>query len=691
MVVSDSKSPPQLLNQNETATVRVLVLIALLILLCSFVFLVARLIVLAAYTPADLPLAGADLWPAFWIGLRFDIAVVVRAMLLGFLLSITALALPRRFHKSAALIWGLNVSMGYCLVVLAVLLSVANIGYISFFDRPFDAFVFESFYYGVATAAKSIYGLDNLLELVSVGAVSALVSMVIYTRMLQFIVKRVLPFRMSTRRFVIFGVLIPIILLALLGRGTASTFPLSYRHLAPSSDVAINNLVPNGLIAMYYGHRQFRKSKLFSPASDSAGRQLFENFYGRSPTENNLFEQFFTHTEKSDFLTIKPPHVVLNILESMSQSLLTDRFSNGLNLAGAMKSHLAEDVYFQHFLPATNGTQDSLISLLANSQYAQISRSKYQHIPLQTASTQVFKKAGYKTVFIYSGFEGEMNLASFFKVQGFDEFIGANRLKTLFPKMKKSVWGGEDSYVFEQAWQLLNSLKADSQPHFIVNLTVTNHPPYHLPVHTLQPSVEVPAALASRLKSLPPESLDTYLYTNDHLGRFISRIKQSHRRDNTIIAVTGDHSIRGMKYKRAEQLHRLAVPFYLYLPDQYKPRMKIDSRQIASHKDIMPTLFHAALSEASYVNLGRNLLASTPPGSPHNFAYHRDYLVLQNAAYLIGDQATLSGSQISSSFDLTAEPAMATNERVQRIRNYPKILDWLTRYQLDPANYSLTK
>lgn len=691
MDTPETKSQPRLLAENEMATVRALALIALLILLCSAVFLVTRLIVLSIYTPTDLPLASADLWLAFWTGLRFDVAVVARAMLLGFLLSILVLVLPNRFNRPASIIWGLNVAMGYCLVLLAVLLSVGNVGYISFFNRPYDAFVFEGLYYGVATAVKSIYGLDNFWGLVATGTIATLVSLVIYTRLWRLIATGLQPFKVHSRPFVIIGLIIPIILLALLGRGTASTFPLSYRHLALSSDAAINNLVPNGLIAMYYGHRQFLKSEQFSPVNEAAGRQLFENFYGYRPSANNLFEQFFTRTEKSDFLVAKPPHVVVNILESMSQSLLTDRFNGGLNLAGTMKPHLAEDIYFERFLPATNGTQDSLISLLVNSQYGQISRSKYQQISLQTSSAKVFKKAGYKTVFIYSGFEGEMNLASFFKRQGFDEFIGAHRLKTLFPEMKGSVWGGEDSYVFEQAWQLLNKLTANSQPHFIVNLTVTNHPPYELPEHVLQPSIEAPTDLASRLQGLPRESLDTYLYTNDHLGRFITRIKQSHRRDNTIIAVTGDHSIRGMKYDRAEQLHQLAVPFYLYLPDQYQPTTPIDSRQIASHKDIMPTLFHAALSEARYVNLGRNLLAPTPSESPHNFAYHRDYLVLQDGAYNSNNQSAVSGQKISSSFDLTTEPAIASSEALQRVRNYPKILDWLTSYQLSSANQSFSQ
>ena len=690
MVISESKSQPRLLAENEMATVRALALIALLILLCSAVFLVARLIILNVYTPADLPLNGTDLWHAFWIGFRFDVAVVVRVTLLGFILSILVLALPRRFNKPAEIVWRINLGIGYCLLLLAVLFSVVNVGYISFFNRPIDGFVFEGLSYGVATSAKSIYGLENFSWALAIGTATAIASLIVYTRLWRLMVVRFRPLGIRTRLFII-GLLIPAVLLALLARGTVSTFPLSYRHLAISSDTAINNLVPNGLIGLYYGHRQFRKSKTLGPADDVVGRQLFEQFYSRIPTREDLFPQFFTRTGKSAFLASQPPHVVLNIVEGMSQALLTDRFNNGLNLAGAMKQHLADDLYFENFLPASNDTQDSLVGLLINSQYVQISRSKYQHVPLPTASAKVFKDAGYKTVFIYSGFEGTANRAAFFKTQGFDEFIGAHRLKTLFPSMRSSVWGGEDSYILEHAWQLLDSLKAGSQPHFIVNLTVTNHPPYDMPVHTLQPSIDAPASLAIRLQNLPPESLDTYSYTNDHLGRFISRIKQGHGRDNTIIAVTGDHSIRGMKFDRSEQLHQLAVPFYLYLPDQYRPSTPIDQRQIASHKDIMPTLFHAALSEASYVNLGRNLLAPTPAESPHNFAYHRDYLVLQNGAYNSSDQTALSGQQISSSFDLTTEPATAASEAVQRVRNYPKILDWLTRYQLDPANQSLSQ
>ncbi len=690
MVTSESKSQPRLLAENEMATVRALALIALLILLCSAVFLIARLIVLNAYTPADLPLNSTDLWHAFWIGFRFDVAVVVRVTLLGFILSILVLALPRRFNKPAEIVWRINLGIGYCLLLLAVLFSVVNVGYISFFNRPIDGFVFEGLSYGVATSAKSIYGLENFSWALAIGTATAIASLIVYTRLWRLMVVRFRPLGIRTRLFII-GLLIPAVLLALLARGTVSTFPLSYRHLAISSDTAINNLVPNGLIGLYYGHRQFRKSKALGPADDVVGRQLFEQFYSRIPTREDLFPQFFTRTGKSAFLTSQPPHVVLNIVEGMSQALLTDRFNNGLNLAGAMKQHLADDLYFENFLPASNDTQDSLVGLLINSQYVQISRSKYQHVPLPTASAKVFKDAGYKTIFIYSGFEGTANRAAFFKTQGFDEFIGAHRLKTLFPSMRSSVWGGEDSYILEHAWQLLDSLKAGSQPHFIVNLTVTNHPPYDMPVHTLQPSIDAPASLAIRLQNLPPESLDTYSYTNDHLGRFISRIKQGHGRDNTIIAVTGDHSIRGMKFDRSEQLHQLAVPFYLYLPDQYRPSTPIDQRQIASHKDIMPTLFHAALSEASYVNLGRNLLAPTPAESPHNFAYHRDYLVLQNGAYNSSDQTALSGQQISSSFDLTTEPATAASEAVQRVRNYPKILDWLTRYQLDPANQSLSQ
>jgi len=55
------------------------------------------------------------------------------------------------------------------------------------------------------------------------------------------------------------------------------------------------------------------------------------------------------------------------------------------------------------------------MSLLVNTEYSTISQPGYQHIPLQRSVAQVFKKAGYKTLFVYTGFEELSNRSYYFK------------------------------------------------------------------------------------------------------------------------------------------------------------------------------------------------------------------------------------------------------------------------------------
>ena len=273
------------------------------------------------------------------------------------------------------------------------------------------------------------------------------------------------------------------------------------------------------------------------------------------------------------------------------------------------------------------------MSLLVNTEHSSISHATYQHIPLQTSVARVFKKAGYKTLFVYSGFEELSNRSKYFKTQGFDEFIGAQRLTELYPGMHNTIWGGEDKFLFDEVYKQLSNTQKGDKPLFIVTLTVTNHPPYKLPLEHSLDLTDIPQRLMSRLQDLPEKSLDTYFYTNDQLGRFISKIKASHLKETTIIAATGDHAVRGMYFNTDERLHEISVPLYLYLPRNYQPSGVVDTQQIASHKDIMPTLYNNALSEASYLNMGRDLLDPITKQSIHNFAYHADYVLADNKAY----------------------------------------------------------
>jgi phosphoglycerol transferase MdoB-like AlkP superfamily enzyme len=561
---------------------------------------------------------------------------------------------------------------------------MANFSYIGFFNRPIDSFAFRGMNYGMETIWPTISSLEAFELRLVVCLITTWLSFWLYRKMGGKIRHGFNGYTFKASWSSLMAIVIPILVLIILGRGSISTFPLSHRHLTVSSETAVNNLVPNGIVALYYGYREFKHSKSMAPASDITGRELFQSFYGRPAEQNDLFPQFFTRTEKSNFLENNPPHVVLNLMEGMANSLLNPGFTGGIDLAGQLRSHLRSDYYFTNFLPAHDDTQKSLVSMLVNTEYGEISYSLHRNTPLETSVARVFKRAGYQTIFVYAGFEGLSNRSQYFKVQGFDEFIGAHQLKALYPMMEESVWGGQDQFVFEEVYRRLISHKSSAPPLFIVTLTITNHPPYQSPDGYGPIVSKIPNHLKARLQDLPKESLNTFLYSNDQLGYFISKVKGSSIKQNTIIAATGDHGIRGMRYDDDERLQEISVPLYIYIPEKYKPIGAPDENQIASHKDIMPTLFNTSLSEANYLNLGRNLLSPTDEEPVHDFAYHANYLIKNGYAYEKTKSDFLPAQEVSDNFSLISDP-QTEGKGIGNGQFYSAILDWLTRFQLQKS------
>ena len=665
-------------SDNFRAYIQTLISIITVLIICGSLLSLVRIGTWFAYDQPELTSNGSDLFRAFWTGLRFDIAILVRLSILGLIVCLVSVFIPFPLSRFC---WLLNRYLGGTVILLTIWLSMANFSYIGFFSRPIDGFAFSGMNYGVDTIWPTISSLEAFELRLVICLIISWLSFSLYQRIGRKIYSSFYPFNYKNKWLPLLVIILPMLIMVVLGRGTISTFPLSQRHLVVSPETAVNNIVPNGMVALYYGYKEFKQSKSMAFASDAAGRELFESFYGRPAEAGALFPQFFTRTKKSNFLENNPPHVVLNLMEGMANSLLKTSFTGGIDLSGQLRSHLLSDLYFTRFLPAHDDTQKSLVSMLVNTEYSGISYSSHRNTPLATSVAQVFKRSGYQTVFVYAGFEGLSNRSEYFKVQGFDEFIGAHQLKARYPKMEESVWGGEDQFVFEEVYSRLKNHKSPAPPLFIVTLTITNHPPYRSPdgYNSLFPSI--PDQLEARLQDLPKESLTTFLYANDKLGSFISRIKGSSFKQHTIIAATGDHGIRGMRYSNNERLQEISVPLYMYLPDKYQPENTPDENQIASHKDIMPTLFNNALSDARYLNLGRDLLTSNNEEPIHNFAYHSNYVIENSYAHIKSNSAFLTAKEVTEDFRLTYDNG-TIDRKLGNGQFYSDILDWLTRFQL---------
>ena len=168
--------------------------------------------------------------------------------------------------------------------------------------------------------------------------------------------------------------------------------------------------------------------------------------------------------------------------------------------------------------------------------------------------------------------------------------------------------------MFRYAADELKRAEQDGKPVFIMLLSITNHPPYQLPAPHQRQNFHLTAQEQSRLSSLAQgdtlnEVFNTYKYSNDQLGNFISQVKQNS--PHTIIAATGDHNMRAISYPNPQDTalgH--GVPFYLYVPPEYRTQAQYQPQRAGSHKDIVPRCTRSAYRKLS---ITKQAATSPPP------------------------------------------------------------------------------
>jgi hypothetical protein len=78
------------------------------------------------------------------------------------------------------------------------------------------------------------------------------------------------------------------------------------------------------------------------------------------------------------------------------------------------------------------------------------------------------------------------------------------------------------------------------------------------------------------------------------------------------------------------------------------------------------------------------LLSPTSFDAVHDFAYHEDYLLVDDVAYSGFNSNDVVSYKVSEEFDMSDSAIVSIPPNLQRAREYPRILDWLTQYQLNP-------
>jgi len=629
-----------------------------------------------------------DLARAFWMGLRFDLKSL-SVMLLLLLGPASLVAIPSLTRKAGARLQRLAVP---AIFFIANFSAACQYFYYGFYKTPFTPIIFGIYEDDTVGVLASIWS-DFPVVTASLGVVvlTAVQSWLVF----RFAAPGAAVSRPWAKRL---AVAIPtVLILGLLARGSLSTFPLHNQDATVSANPFVNDLVRNSLQTLYDSSKDRRAQVTIGsdpavrlPAYGFASLSGLEHALGSTGgTPRDLEGLIFRRTPPNATLAAHPPHVVFALMESWGAHAL--KFdSPGNNLTGAMGKHLKADFLFRNFFPAQNGTHPTLEALLLNSPLTPLTQGQYGLISFPAAALRPFKEQGYRTVFIHGGSNAWRSLGRALKHQYFDETHDMGDILARYPDAGRTVWGVYDEYLFRFAEELLLKADAEGQKVFLFLMSTTNHPPHSVPeTYRLLPidPDSMRAHFANDLEN-SVKQLQTYQYATNQLGLFIDRIESGPLGRKTIVVATGDHNLRTLfRYhlpSEAKDLYR--VPGYFYVPKAYRPPTPPDLDRYSGHRDIFPTLYNLALSDAVYPAYGENLFAPLPERKQFAMVMYQ-YLFSRQGALLpfLGKPAAFRWDESQTSLSQADRVPAALLEQGEQARALAALADWYTRYQVVTA------
>lgn len=584
-----------LLHSTLRGLLRAWVLIVPLVLALSLI----RLGQLAYFWPSGYRASTTDLATIVVQGFRFDLKVSAIA---GFLL---LLVLPWVSGKVHGRIAGV-------VAFVYVMLSLVNLHYFGFYKTPIDSLVFGLMEDDTAAVLQTIWRDFPVVWTLVLAAALTWGSVVVHRRLVHHMQPDTL---LRTHHAAVKVVLAVIVFFALLfaGKGTVREMALQRQHLTVTTSQFLNDMVPNGVIAMKYAWDSRGQSQNLSDPLVGLKAMGFESAQAAAQA---LGLPYGTEAEVKAALTAHDPlpsgarkkNLVFFLMESWSAEPLLYQ-SPQFDVLGRLAPTLADPgkvCHFSNFDSAHAGTHPSLEAILFSTPITPLTLGDVGRKPIPWAIPKVVRDAGYQTLFVTSARSGWRDLNRVLTVQGFDEVVDANTLKQAYPDATLGIWGVWDSYVFKYLSKRMAAQPAD-KPLFVFVLTSTNHPPYDLPADYKRVPRDMSLWKGETSSDTLIPNLDSYHYAADLLGAFVQEVQKGPLHANTLLAASGDHNVRSFGvYAEANRRYLVRqVPFVIW-GDGLQCGNQL--AQPASHRDMFTTLLPLAGIAGPYVNSGRNLL-----------------------------------------------------------------------------------
>ena len=620
------------------------------------------------FWPSGYTVPASDVLAVAFQGFRFDLKVSAIA---GFVLLLLLPWVSGRVYSRIAAVLGF----------VFVLLSMVNLHYFGFYKTPIDSLVFGLAEDDTSAVLQTVWRDFPVITSLLLVALLSWGSAWMHQR----IVLRAVPdsaLRGRSRWLRALAMIVAFWALVFAGKGTLREMALQRQHLTVTTSQFLNDMVPNGVIALKYawdsrGQSQNLQDPLLGLKalgfdSAPAAAKVLGLPHG---SDAEVKAALIAHPALPSGTPKK--NLLFFLMESWSAEPMRYQGPQ-FDVLGRMAPTLDKACHFSNFDSAQPGTHPALEALLFASPITPLTLGDVGRKPIPWSIAKVARDAGYRTLFVSSVRIGWRSLDRVLPAQGFDEIIDANSLQKLYPQATLGLWGVWDEYLFRYLEKRL--AEPSDKPLFVFVLSSTNHPPYDLPDDYQRVKRDMAHWKGETSSDTLLPNLDSYHYATDQLGAFVQQVQKGPHHADTLIAATGDHNVRsfGIYAEPARRSLIRQVPFVIW-----DEGLACGQQQTlpASHRDMFNTLFPLAGIEGPYVNAGRNLLlplkdAADTVNAPRTLFFTGEARNAQGA-WQLGNKASFVCTQTSPQADCVFNAQDDLQERARY-----GLLDWNVRSAL---------
>jgi phosphoglycerol transferase MdoB-like AlkP superfamily enzyme len=536
---------------------------------------------------------GIAVWPAFLMGLRFDLrAASVTGLLLLLLTMVPGLHPFRGNHISRFGAWLTGI-----MLVLLLLIYTIDFAHYAYLSQRLNASAL-SYLQDAGISVGMVWQSYPVLK-VTVGIILVSALLIWVYRLLY---KRVLQEPVALRPRI--GWTIACLLLLAAGAwGKIGQFPLRWSDAFSMGSDYEAHLALNPFQS-FFSSLQFRNDKSDEKKVKTA-YPLMAQYLGL-PTGDSAVLRFERNLLPRSGALGSRPNIVLVICESFS-AYKSSMWDNPLNTTPFFNQMAKEGIFFENCFTPAYGTARGVWALITGVPDVQANKTASRNPAMVDQHTIINDFKEYEKLYFLGGSTSWANIRGLLtnNIEGLRLYEDGS-----YQSPRLDVWGISDNNLFKEANQVL---RQQNKPFFAIIQTADNHRPYSIPAEDLKEFklTEVPEDSLKRYGFESNAEMNAFRYTDYCFQKYMEAARKETYFNNTVFVFIGDHGIRGNagnmfpEVWTKQGLTCVHVPLLLYAPGMLQPARET---QTCSQLDVLPTL--AGLTGHTYRNssLGRDLL-----------------------------------------------------------------------------------